>query len=564
MWRAQELQPADAEKLLNLNLTQWRAAEPWHGLVTLVADVVKTWDKHLFSSLVFDRSGIVVGRDVGAKFLAEACGPLWNATCRFVDASTIKASDALTPLSNPVLAALGRQTPVQFAIYLSVGRPGHWSQPLNQHGNGDMLLTRLLHAVAPWVVFAELGAAEGGDAVILDTSPSGEQRLSTLSSFASCTTTMCNTGSRTHLRTQGFTIFGQNQWVHRSDRWRIGKDEYLSYWGCGGCSSGLPGLHVRPHVGSLQRRGSDSGIPTARLLDTATPIKPQDANVILSYPGSGQSLLRLMLELSSGLPTTSLYELSLGFHAPLCSCFARAGVLADVSCTGRPVAMTHHNEDFLRLVDTESMSSLTFVLRDYKQILKRLISPTLEGEAREHALRRFTLEYMVLLDMFERFQGPKKIIYLDDLAKQPAEVLRSLLELLDVEGAAAGVERWAASGDGAQEEIAAWCAGAAEGEVEEACVAPCRNFMKARRKGPFAAMAASTADGGAASAAWWHQQLDDLMAGEVLSEEALWEVTEEFEQFVCVYMEVLETRELAKKYLLQPGWGVNAAAHCLS
>merc|ERR1711971_442692 len=183
------------------------------------------------------------------------------------------------------------------------------------------------------------------------------------------------------------------------------------------------------------------------------------------------------------------------------------------------------------------------------------------GEEHEHQLKMLVSEYMRLLDTYERFNGPKRIIYMDDLLTQPEHVLEGLLEFLKVDDAHAGVEQWVQQGDQMQEQIADWCTSLES--IEKDCVAPCRNFMKSRRKGPFGALAADMTGHLTLHAdTWWSTHPDVKPTTQQLSDEQALEAADEFEQFACVYTDIMETPHLLRKYLLRPGWGARAAQYC--
>ena len=84
-------------------------------------------------------------------------------------------------------------------------------------------------------------------------------------------------------------------------------------------------------------------------METTTPILAHTPSLLLSYPGSGQTLFRLLIEVLSGRPTLSLYELAMQWQRiPMSVCFEGAGALRDVAHSGPPVIMVHHNSLYNR------------------------------------------------------------------------------------------------------------------------------------------------------------------------------------------------------------------------
>lgn len=308
-------------------------------------------------------------------------------------------------------------------------------------------------------------------------------------------------------------------------------------WNCRGCGS-LAGPPVHALLGVYQPKHFHVGSP-AVLASGLFPLRVLHAHMLLSYPGSGQSLTRLLLEVLSGRPTRNLYELWYGWsEMPLCRCFGPLGMLSHVRCADPPLVWAHHNSHFLTLADEDSLRSLVVLVRDYKAHIARdaPLEPT-SGSSLTEWLEVFASDYFWLIDFFERFRSRKLMVFYEDLKHEGFGVAAQLSDFFALPDAARGLERWRLQYRGLMAQIASTCG---DWQGTGACSAPCRSFRK-------------TAQGGSSAdrrAARWPP---DMLAQAVRT----------FEEMACEGGAAgWQAPSLMNAYLLRQGWGSGQLLRC--
>ena len=134
---------------------------------------------------------------------------------------------------------------------------------------------------------------------------------------------------------------------------------------------------------------------------------------LLSYPRSGNHLVRFMIEYISSCPTLGCSPRDV----PLCeNAYPNIpDILDHVSKdTNRAIVQKAHKPKFI----FEKPSALIILVRDYKECVVQFNKGTdLE-------------DYVDILDYYEVFDGPKKCIFYEDLLMEPTNVVCSIYTFL--------------------------------------------------------------------------------------------------------------------------------------
>jgi len=220
------------------------------------------------------------------------------------------------------------------------------------------------------------------------------------------------------------------------------------------------------------------------------------------------------------------------------------------------------------------------LVRDYRaHLTARLLHDPPSPEKERTWLQQFLYEYVSLLDFYDRFRGPKKMIYFEELLQRPDDVAAALAGFYGLPDREEGLARWRMHGRDVQARFGRWCAEA--DSVRGGCGAPCRNFMKLERTGPFAAPESTTPRAGArgpevaASApppatpapTWWNDFDMYVPKSKQPAPERVSRVVREFEALLCLDAPtpstvLMKTPRLARKYLQRRGWGSGSPPRC--
>lgn len=142
--------------------------------------------------------------------------------------------------------------------------------------------------------------------------------------------------------------------------------------------------------------------------------------VLLSYPRSGNHLVRFFIELLSEKPTSGclasktdieLYKNKYDEHVPF----------NIVNKTDFIFYKEHTITDLNKFIGTPSF--LLFIVRNPREVLLRHSNNQIKKEMFD--------VYFDLIDYYENFQGPKHVLYYEDLINNKKEFLLELTELLE-------------------------------------------------------------------------------------------------------------------------------------
>ncbi|CAK9107765.1 unnamed protein product [Durusdinium trenchii] len=203
------------------------------------------------------------------------------------------------------------------------------------------------------------------------------------------------------------------------------------------------------------------------------PILTQQ-RLILSMAGSGQSYVRLWLELLSGRPTPALE----GFYAQrgnsLVECFP--GSMPQVNGQMAPIAwVAHSGFEARKVAPFASLTSLVVLLRDYAQLWLRQ-----KRSARAEPMNDFVGEYLGNLDPVPRVKaagGTTLVLYFDELfGSESLPLPQSLLDLLSL--GSPDLEQMTSL----RSSISQLSLTCDEFESRPDCAAPCRNLKVAYAK----------------------------------------------------------------------------------
>mmetsp|Transcript_92961 Transcript_92961/g.240153 ORF Transcript_92961/g.240153 Transcript_92961/m.240153 type:complete len:857 (+) Transcript_92961:133-2703(+) len=571
----QELRHEDYPVPEDWNRTRTRLADPRHTLAEQAAVVARTIQVRYQRQLIVGKQGLVIGRDSTSRFFAESCPLVFDCQCAFLDASSLRPND-MSHLYDTPTTVLNKVQP-QFVIILPLGAAqAPWTTALNSHPYGDFmqlwLITNLLVHEA-WVL--QVFLAHDHDQMLVDVNSQGEHRLVPMVGMVDCArkggtplegVRSCSMDTRSTLRVQGFEL-GPMVWVRGALRGGPkggGTNAAFAHWGCGGCGRVAGAGLVRPVISTLKRIRT-SGVSWLRLIDTAAPLTLQESNVLLSFPGSGQTLMRLMMEAVSGRPTLNLYEMTMNWgRVPLCVCFEGTGILRDVACAAPPVMGTHHNSLYVRTVDEASMRSLLVQVRDYKlQLGKRFARAEgpVDFEEIQRYVNDFAYAYFAIVYEYERFAGRKAIVYFEELIADPVSAVERVVEELELPGIpASSIAMLRGQAVQLQSQVADFCADLPYTPLP-GCGSACKNFMKSHKRGPWHPTEPKIQS--------WHRQIGEAVptpddAAKNIdprwAAEATRAAVDEFEALFCPgrrdfggSFEVIP--KLATKYLQRPGWG---------
>jgi hypothetical protein len=155
--------------------------------------------------------------------------------------------------------------------------------------------------------------------------------------------------------------------------------------------------------------------------------------ILLAYPRSGSTWLRYCIEFLSKRPTGFPGAKSLGDN-PVCEKIAGMGV--DLSA--KPILYKTHNlKNFSKGYD-----EVIFVVRDYKEVVPRHYKSSQKKVSLLDMFNSHTrgsenpmLDYVKILEQYEKLERRKCLIYYEDLVTKPKETLMKIVEFLNIDKA---------------------------------------------------------------------------------------------------------------------------------
>ena len=156
------------------------------------------------------------------------------------------------------------------------------------------------------------------------------------------------------------------------------------------------------------------------------------SNILLSYPRSGNHLMRYILEYITGLPTSGCYgnpkdkpiytNKFPNKETPLSHvnhhhhfCFTKFHKIP-----------SHYNNAYLK-----ADPALILIVRDYKEcIISHIRKNVKSGLTVENAFHKELMMYFKLLHYYDTFEGKKMIIYYEDLLTDGDNVLLNLAKFV--------------------------------------------------------------------------------------------------------------------------------------
>lgn len=144
----------------------------------------------------------------------------------------------------------------------------------------------------------------------------------------------------------------------------------------------------------------------------------QKMNYLISYPRSGNTWVRFILEKISGLPTAGIQgPESLSIDQPIHKRPHFKKHLENVN--GDPIIYKAHYPRHIYSFD----GKLILIARDPKECIVRHTS----------ALNTRDLdEYMELIKLYDQWSGNKLLIYYEDLLQNPSETILSIVSFMDL------------------------------------------------------------------------------------------------------------------------------------
>ncbi|CAK9086399.1 unnamed protein product [Durusdinium trenchii] len=248
-----------------------------------------------------------------------------------------------------------------------------------------------------------------------------------------------------------------------------------------------------------------------------------EINAIVSMPGSGQSYVRILLELMSGRPTRALESFYARQGQSLAECFPQ---LSSVDVKAEPLAWVAHSIFEARKIAVLSeVRSLVVILRDYASLWLRtkLSKASLKMED-------FVGEYMNNLETLPWvLSGKTLVLYFEELVRTTT-LPSSLLEVLNLDPARLNLEDHSEVRTTSKlKEVADHC-----DEFAGGCHASCRNLKVAYGKSMHPQPSAPKS-----------------MSADDLSEIFL------LEELLCK-----RNPENVRKFLLRKGWGSGFLSGC--
>lgn len=153
-------------------------------------------------------------------------------------------------------------------------------------------------------------------------------------------------------------------------------------------------------------------------------------NILLSYPRSGNSWVRYIVEYISKKPTTHT-----AVKCPLSSDKNRntIGNLVDIDTNlhDDPILFKRHRADLKFDNWTPNNSSLILIIRSYKECLLRNLS--IKNINDENRLGVAIERYLHCISFYDSFKGKKLLIYYEDLISCPKLEIDKILSFLNIE-----------------------------------------------------------------------------------------------------------------------------------
>jgi len=145
---------------------------------------------------------------------------------------------------------------------------------------------------------------------------------------------------------------------------------------------------------------------------------------LMSYPRSGNTLLRFIIEYLTEKPTEGCWGNVK--DVPICKWEYEKGVDNPLShVNGIPLYYKSHG---LLDFQDKKISNLIFIIRDYKECLVRncLVEENFDDELFKREMR----QYLELIKIYHSENCPKVHIYYEDLLNKPLEVIKYLHDFL--------------------------------------------------------------------------------------------------------------------------------------
>jgi len=144
--------------------------------------------------------------------------------------------------------------------------------------------------------------------------------------------------------------------------------------------------------------------------------------LLVSYPRSGTNWIRYVIEYLTQKPTPGETRLIRGNNI-----FYRA-------INGDFVIDRAHNGEFI----IKKHPKVFFILRNYKECLIRQFKtkwtdyPNIQTFLEDESLHTPCKWYVKNIDVFNRYQGDKKLLYFEDMIENPIEFIDDLVEFLNL------------------------------------------------------------------------------------------------------------------------------------
>lgn len=144
--------------------------------------------------------------------------------------------------------------------------------------------------------------------------------------------------------------------------------------------------------------------------------------LLVSYPRSGTNWIRYVIEYLTQKPTPGETRLIRGNNK-----FYRA-------INGDFVIDRAHNGEFI----IKKHPKVFFILRNYKECLIRQFKtkwtdyPNIQTFLEDESLHTPCKWYVKNIDVFNRYQGDKKLLYFEDMIENPIEFIDDLVEFLNL------------------------------------------------------------------------------------------------------------------------------------
>lgn len=144
--------------------------------------------------------------------------------------------------------------------------------------------------------------------------------------------------------------------------------------------------------------------------------------LLLSYPRSGNSWLRYIIEKLTEVPTEDMAD-NAGYRSPLTE-----------SAEGKtPFVFKRHFISDIPRYTPSTFSRLLFIIRDYREVIIRHNEDVSEDFSK---WKKAFVRYQEGVGYYQEFDGDKAHIYYEDLVKNPEQVLHLLARFFKIEDGA--------------------------------------------------------------------------------------------------------------------------------